>query len=206
MKSFIGGGLCLRNNINDKYLRILHAAIEVISKKGLDKTSISDIVQTAGVAQGTFYLYFRSKNALIPAIAENLLSTSLEKIKNRTSEQQSFWNMLVVFIDEIYHITDEHKDVLVLCYSGLAIDNTMEVWETIYQPFYQWFEDILNQAISKEEIIHDINVKWMAKMIINTVENSAERYFIGRDQDVTKEESQNELFKFLYRSLSIHPN
>lgn len=195
----------MKNNINDKYLRLLHAGIEVISKKGLDKTSISDIVQTAGVAQGTFYLYFRSKNALIPAIAENLLSTSLEKIKNRTNEQQSFWDMLVVFIDEIYHITNEHKDVLVLCYSGLAIENTMEVWESIYQPFYQWFEDILNKAIATGEIIQDINVKWMAKMIINTVENSAERYYIGRDQDVTQEESQNELFKFLYRALSINP-
>lgn len=193
----------LNNQSNDKYLRILHAAIEVISAKGLDKTSISDIVQSAGVAQGTFYLYFRSKNALIPAIAENLLSTTLEKIKNRTSDQNSFLKMLVVFIDEIYKITDEYKDVLVLCYSGLAIDNSMQAWENIYLPFYQWFEDILNQAIEQREIIADINVKWTAKMIINTVENSAERFYIGRDQDVTKEESQNELFKFMSRSLSL---
>lgn len=44
-----------------KYEKILKAAIDVIPEKGLDKTSISDIVKKAGVAQGTFYLYFSSK-------------------------------------------------------------------------------------------------------------------------------------------------
>lgn len=44
-----------------KYDQILKASIEVISNKGLDRTSISDIVKKAGVAQGTFYLYFSSK-------------------------------------------------------------------------------------------------------------------------------------------------
>jgi hypothetical protein len=37
----------------------------------LSKASISEIVKKAGTAQGTFYLYFSSKNALISAIAEN---------------------------------------------------------------------------------------------------------------------------------------
>lgn len=58
-----------------KYEKILQAAIEVISEKGLDKASISDIVKKAGTAQGTFYLYFSSKNALIPAIAEKSSDT-----------------------------------------------------------------------------------------------------------------------------------
>ncbi|MGP7819523.1 TetR family transcriptional regulator [Niallia sp. 01092] len=188
---------------NDKYNKILQSAIEVISEKGLDKTSISDIVKKAGVAQGTFYLYFRSKNALIPAIAENLLTLTLDRIKEKAQGKDSFWSMLTVFINEIYHNTDEHKDVLVLCYSGLAIDYSMEIWEAIYQPFYQWFEDILNKAIEKKEIIGDIHVKWTAKMIINLVENAAERFYIGRDQDVTLEQSQDELFRFLKRSLLL---
>nr|WP_141430502.1 TetR family transcriptional regulator [Bacillus sp. 03113] len=188
---------------NDKYNKILQSAIEVISEKGLDKTSISDIVKKAGVAQGTFYLYFRSKNALIPAIAENLLTLTLNRIKDKAQGKESFWSMLTVFINEIYQNTNDHKDVLVLCYSGLAIDYSMEIWEAIYQPFYQWFEEILNQAIENKEIIEGIHVQWTAKMIINLVENAAERFYIGRDQDVTLEESQNELFQFLKRSLVL---
>lgn len=189
-------------NTNDKYNKILQAAIEIISEKGLNKTVISDIVKKAGVAQGTFYLYFNSKNALIPAIAENLLTTTLKEIKKRVTGKDDFWSQLQVYIDETYSITDEYKDVLVLCYSGFAFDYSMETWEKVYQPYYEWFEEILNRAIENKDITPDINVKWTAKTIINLAENAAERFYIAKDQDITLEESQNQLFRFLQRSLS----
>jgi AcrR family transcriptional regulator len=175
---FIGGGKELVTSTSEKYDKILQAAIEVISEKGLDKTSISDIVKRAGVAQGTFYLYFRSKNALVPAIAENLLSLSLEKIKERAKTATDFLSTLEVMIDETYKTTDEYRDVLVLCYSGLAFDYSLETWEAIYLPYYNWFEQVLN-----------------------LIENAAELFYIGREQDVTLEQSKEELFQFLKRSL-----
>ena len=198
---FIGGGEKVVTSTSEKYDKILQAAIEVISEKGLDKTSISDIVKRAGVAQGTFYLYFRSKNALVPAIAENLLSLSLEKIKERAKTATDFLSTLEVMIDETYKTTDEYRDVLVLCYSGLAFDYSLETWEAIYLPYYNWFEEVLNQAVRKEEVIKQLNVKWTAKTMINLIENAAELFYIGREQDVTLEQSKEELFQFLKRSL-----
>ena len=198
---FIGGGKDLVTSTSEKYDKILQAAIEVISEKGLDKTSISDIVKRAGVAQGTFYLYFRSKNALVPAIAENLLSLSLEKIKERAKTATNFLSTLEVMIDETYTTTDEYRDVLVLCYSGLAFDYSLETWEAIYLPYYNWFEEVLNEAVKKDEVIKQLNVKWTAKTMINLIENAAELFYIGREQDVTLEQSKEELFQFLKRSL-----
>ncbi|MDP4097093.1 TetR family transcriptional regulator [Paenibacillus sp. P96] len=187
--------------VHDKYNAILQAAIEIISEKGLHSTSISDIVKRAGVAQGTFYLYFRSKNALIPAIAQNLISITMEKVKDKTKSRKDFSEFLRIFIEEIYNITDEYKDVIVLVYSGLAIDHSMEIWETIYKPYYEWFEDEMLQAMDNKEVIADLNIAWTSKLVINLVENAAERFFIGRDQDITREQSQTEVFQFLKRSM-----
>ncbi|KQU16986.1 MULTISPECIES: TetR family transcriptional regulator [Peribacillus] len=184
-----------------KYEKILKAAIDVIPEKGLDKTSISDIVKKAGVAQGTFYLYFSSKKALIPAIADNLLTITLEGIKEKIQTEKNFWDVLEVVIDETFNVTDAHKDVIVLCYSGLAIDYSMEKWESIYQPYYSWLEDIIDNAIKNNQIISDINVKWTARMIINLIENSAERFFISHEQDDTLEVFKGEIFNFLKRAL-----
>jgi AcrR family transcriptional regulator len=188
--------------LNDKYNLILQAAIEVISEKGLERTSISDIVKKAGVAQGTFYLYFRSKNALIPAIAQNLIQITLEKMKRKVKEKEKFWDFLSICMDEMYQITNEYKDVIVLCYSGLAFDYSMELWESIYQPYYEWFEVNLRQAIENGEVIPGINVHWTSKLIINMVENAAERFFIGRDQEITLEQSKTEVFHFIQRSMA----
>jgi AcrR family transcriptional regulator len=191
----------MESNYDGKYNKILNAAIDVISEKGLDKTSISDIVKKAGVAQGTFYLYFSSKKALIPAIADNLLTVTLEGIKEKIQGKENFWNVLEIMIDETFNITDVYKDVIVLCYSGLAIDYSMEKWEAIYQTYYYWLEGIITNAINKKEIISDINVKWTARIIINLVENAAERYFISYEQDDALEVYKTEIFNFLKRSL-----
>ena len=40
---------------------ILNTSYHLFTEKGFQKTSISDIVNEAGVAKGTFYLYFQDK-------------------------------------------------------------------------------------------------------------------------------------------------
>ncbi|QII49119.1 TetR/AcrR family transcriptional regulator [Bacillus paralicheniformis] len=184
-----------------KYEKILQAAIEVISEKGLDKASISDIVKKAGTAQGTFYLYFSSKNALIPAIAENLLTHSLEHMKSKVDGTMSFWTALDIMIDETFNMTELHQDIIVLCYSGLAFDHSMEKWEAIYQPYYSWLEGLIEKAVEKNEVIPDINVRWTARTIINFVENTAERYYIGAEKDEELSVFKKEIFTFLKRSI-----
>lgn len=186
----------------EKYDKILQAAIQVISEKGYENTSISDIVKSAGIAQGTFYLYFPSKSSLIPAIADHLLTITFEKMKLVVSDQDSFWIVLEKVIRTTFETTEDFKDIIILCYSGLAIEHSMEKWEIIYQPFYQWFEEKINRAIKHQEIIDTIDVKLTTKMIINLMENTAERYFIGKEHDALEEEYQKEIYNFIKRSLS----
>jgi TetR/AcrR family fatty acid metabolism transcriptional regulator len=50
---------------SDKYQRILDAAIAVIAEKGFFTARISDIAARADVADGTVYLYFKSKEEIL---------------------------------------------------------------------------------------------------------------------------------------------
>lgn len=56
-----------------KRAHILTTAIRVFGKKGYHQTSIADIVDEAGVARGTFYLYFESKSAVFLELLDQLL-------------------------------------------------------------------------------------------------------------------------------------
>ena len=42
-------------------MRCINTAFELFTTKGTNQTTISDIVNKAGVAKGTFYLYFKDK-------------------------------------------------------------------------------------------------------------------------------------------------
>ena len=48
-------------NKKKKQDALLNTAYQLFTEKGFQKTSISDIVNEAGVAKGTFYQYFKDK-------------------------------------------------------------------------------------------------------------------------------------------------
>ena len=52
----------------EKKLHLMQAAETMFLQKGFAGTSIDDIVRTAGVAKGTFYLYFQDKAEIWDAV------------------------------------------------------------------------------------------------------------------------------------------
>ena len=52
---------------------ILDAAIGLFEEKGYDDTAVSDIVRKVGVAKGTFYYHFKSKEDLLDAFLDDII-------------------------------------------------------------------------------------------------------------------------------------
>ncbi len=54
--------------LQDRREEIINAAVEVFGKKGFAGASVSEIARAAGIAKGTVYLYFQSKEEIFTAI------------------------------------------------------------------------------------------------------------------------------------------
>ena len=61
----------------DKRDAILKAATEVFARRGYFQSQVADIARAAGVAAGTVYLYFRSKDDLLVSIFERTMTETL---------------------------------------------------------------------------------------------------------------------------------
>src|SRR3990172_3468124 len=57
-----------------RHSELLDAARAVFAKKGYHDTAVSDIVERAGVAKGTFYLYFKDKESVLMELIDELFS------------------------------------------------------------------------------------------------------------------------------------
>ena len=62
----------------EKKRRILESAYQLFQKNNVYNTAVDDIVKAAGIARGTFYLYFRDKSDLIEQL---LFFKSAESMK-----------------------------------------------------------------------------------------------------------------------------
>jgi AcrR family transcriptional regulator len=60
---------------------LVEAALAVFAARGVASTSVDDIVKAAGVAKGTFYLYFNTKDDAVTAVAERMVIGVGERIE-----------------------------------------------------------------------------------------------------------------------------
>ena len=72
----------IKEKVNDKKAKIMDSAIRVFQKKGLEKTSVRDIMRESGFGLGTFYLYYADKNDLKEQIVLNLAMEIITSAEN----------------------------------------------------------------------------------------------------------------------------
>lgn len=59
---------------------LMDAAEELFSVQGFEETAVSDIVKRVGVAQGTFYYYFESKEHILNEIMDRMIEKVVQQI------------------------------------------------------------------------------------------------------------------------------
>lgn len=102
---------------------LLNTAFSLFTTKGVSKTSISDIVNNAGVAKGTFYLYFKDKydirNKLVSHKSSQLFQNAIEALS--ASDKKFTFNERIVFIvDNIINQLNENKSLLTFIAKNLS--------------------------------------------------------------------------------------
>lgn len=64
---------------------LLKIAYRLFISKGYEETSIDEIIAEAQIAKGTFYFHFKSKNALLEAIINMMITEEAEQAKQFVS-------------------------------------------------------------------------------------------------------------------------
>src|SRR5262245_52145460 len=65
---------------------ILRAAIDVFAERGYFNAQVADVARAAGVAAGTVYLYFQSKDDLLVSIFERTMREALARVRTAVAD------------------------------------------------------------------------------------------------------------------------
>ena len=104
----------VNENKQQKLDALFQSAYDLFLTKGIERTSISDIAHTAGVAKGTFYLYFTDKyeirDRLIARTAGQLFLAAHQALED--AKIPVFEDKIIFIVDYILGIMKENKSVL----------------------------------------------------------------------------------------------
>ncbi len=129
----------------DKRGRILDAALSLFLRYGVKRTALDDVVREAGIAKGTLYLYFDSKDALFAAIAERLCAEMLEKAEGAIESSPSITSQIVgcldAYIGSMHRLTAQSPHVAELTESKEAVASA------IYERFNLKMRELLREVL-----------------------------------------------------------
>lgn len=105
--------------------RILDAAYELFSSKGMHMTAIDEIVKKAGVAKGTFYLYFRDKYDLIDQIILHKSTQVVRQVLIEVREQGEKEGLdavgqILLVLDKFISAMAQNRPILMLLSGKLS--------------------------------------------------------------------------------------
>lgn len=110
-------------NKEEKEKKLLDSAFQLFTEKGFKDTSIQEIVNNAGVAKGTFYLYFKDKydiqDVLITYKSNQLFLKAIKYVDEL--KIQDFEDRFITIIDYLIDEFEKHEELLVFISKNLSL-------------------------------------------------------------------------------------
>ncbi len=141
---------------NEKYTKILDTALGLFEKNGTHLVSIDEIVKGAGVAKGTFYLYFKDRYDLISTLiiekASKYMSLLSDEYKPRDFGDVS--TSVRHYIEYISDFLQKNKTLCILIEKNLntcvnAVAQTKE--GPIKELYEKIFSELINCGVAEAE-------------------------------------------------------
>lgn len=139
----------IEKNKEEKRERLLASATALFAEKNFNNTSISDIVNKARVAKGTFYLYFKDKydirNQIVQEISTVLFDDAMKELKKHP-EITHFDDSLIFIIDHVIDVLVANPTYLTLMNKDLSLgvysqELTKILEETDHLSLYELFKE-----------------------------------------------------------------
>lgn len=86
MARSVKNGSATRVAVLDKREAILRAAVNVFAEKGFFNSKVADIATAAGIADGTVYLYFKSKDEILHSVFDRAMASFIDEGRREIAE------------------------------------------------------------------------------------------------------------------------
>ena len=186
----------------DRRVDLLVSARAILAEKGLEATTVSEIVARAGVAQGTFYLYFPSKMAILAALNSELNEHILLAVREATARATSAAEVVQAGVAAAFQELERYRDVLHVIHSRMSAQPTLDDWEEQFGPYRKLIIELIQQRQASGEIDDAVNPDIWARLIIGLINHAADECYIYHVQ-VQPHVYIAEVIRFISRALGL---
>jgi TetR/AcrR family fatty acid metabolism transcriptional regulator len=167
---------------------ICDAAMKVVARKGIKNVTVQDIADEAGVAKGTIYIYFQSRDEILARTMDGATEQLLEKLAAACRSCRGFRDVLEQRVRTQLQHFEENRDFFRM-YLAMAepLGERRLRKHSTYQTYLAQLEKLLREAVARKEI-RDVGVERLAVAISSVVRDIVLHRIIDREPPPLEED------------------
>lgn len=198
-------------NSEQRKKQILKAARTVFARKGFHSANVSDVVQEAGIARGTFYLYFTGKRAVFEALLDEFFPILVSKVTAISQDQgiTEVWEQLRHNTKGILKVFLDNPELAQLVLNeAVGLDKGFDdKLMDFYRKLIVYIKESLETGIEMGLVRPNINPFVMATAILGAIKELVYDFmhmdFEGVDLDVLTDNLLSFTLQGIFRSRII---
>ena len=167
--------------------RIIAKAAELFNQRGLEGTSLSDLMEATGLEKGGIYRHFPSKEAVAVEAFDYAWQVALETRMHDLDTISNSVDKLKQFVVNFVERPSPLRGGCPLLNSAIdSDDGNVALRERVNKALRQWREriaDIVRTGIKRGEINSDVDPKTVAILIISSLEGGLMMSRLNRERE-----------------------
>ena len=128
--------------------RLVKAAWNLFYKNGYDNTTVEEIITASKTSKGTFYHYFKGKEALLNSLSD-LFDQKYEELYTVVDPDMSAYDKLLLLNHELFFMIETSVDISLLAflYSSQLTTKDKKSLADKKRFYYKWVSEIIGEAL-----------------------------------------------------------
>ena len=161
---------------------ILRAATDVFAERGFFNAQVADVARAAGVAAGTVYLYFKSKDDLLVSIFERSMREGLTKGRAAVADESDPRERLLRLARA--HLARLGRDRNLAIVFQVELRQSTKFMERFSATLLRDYLGLIREAVAdgqREGLFRsDVKATAMAKMLFGALDEMATNWILSR--------------------------
>lgn len=132
--------------------RIVKAAWNLFYKNGYDNTTVEEIITASKTSKGTFYHYFKGKEALLNSLSD-LFDQKYEELYTVVDPDMSAYDKLLLLNHELFFMIETSVDISLLAflYSSQLTTKDKKSLSDHKRFYFRWISEIIDDSLKSGE-------------------------------------------------------
>ncbi|OLD39840.1 MAG: hypothetical protein AUI57_01770 [Candidatus Rokubacteria bacterium 13_1_40CM_2_68_8] len=166
----------------DKPQQIIDAAIRVFARGGYYNSRVSDIAREAGIASGTIYLYFKTKDEILVTLFREKMAEWVALVRREIAAERDPLAKIRKIVALHFKVLEESPDLAEVVQVELRQGQKFFRGASAHEvsAYFDVINDVLEEGVSAGLIRRDLPVKVATKMLFGAMDQLATSWVLGK--------------------------